>query len=262
MTDRMSDFVTMYRDYLERYIFDGGAEDILLEAYHAVVNFLDESTAQAANILDIHDLALKDALGVRRDNDKVQWIYIRRATEFLAQILIITDSFLLALRDNVERDHLTGLYNRLALERIFRRLVTRKGMFLALAMLDIDNFKDINDRYGHLAGDDVLRRLGVILAGSLRGDDVVVRFGGEEFVLLFPDTDYERVGIPLNRILSEIAVEEFPGVGSITVSIGVAELAEDKPSNLDELLYFADKALYRAKVEGKGRVVYYRDIRK
>lgn len=263
MKGELNGFIDMYSNYLEKYVFGGGTEEVLLDAYQSMADSLDEYTAQAANILDIHHQALREVLGVRRDNDMVQWIYIQRATEFLAQVLIITDAFLLALREGVERDPLTGLYNRLAFERLLQNFFSqaKTGNFpLAVAMLDIDNFKDVNDTYGHLVGDQILKRLASILTESLRGDDTVVRFGGEEFLLILPGTSYEKVSIPLRRIRENISREHFPEVGSITVSIGVTEVTKDLPANLEELIRFADRAMYEAKLRGKDRIFYYKDL--
>lgn len=91
----LKSFVMEYKNYLSEYLLKGGQDEVLFEAYQRLIKLLDESSAQAANILDIHNQVLKDVLNIKQDNDVVQWIYIERATEFLAQILIATDALLL-----------------------------------------------------------------------------------------------------------------------------------------------------------------------
>jgi len=175
-------FVVEYKNYLSRFILRGGQDDVLFEAYQNLIKLLDESSAQAGNLLDIHNQVLKDVLNIRNDNDMVQWIYIERATEFLAQILIATDALLLSLKENVERDPLTGLYNRLAIEKTLSKLWANAQASktpLTVAMLDLDNFKDVNDCYGHMVGDELLKEISSIIRKSLRDGDVVMRYGGD-----------------------------------------------------------------------------------
>lgn len=253
-------FYSTYRSYLERYMYEGATEGVLLEAYQDLPRCLDESDAQAASILDVHTRALCEVLGIKRDSDNVQWIYIARATEFLAQILIVIDTFFLQLKERVERDHLTGLYNRLALYRLLPQMLKEtqeQGKPLVVAMLDLDDFKRINDQYGHQVGDEILRFAAGFIKRILRNDDLAVRFGGEEFVIVLPATDFANARIPLERIQAQIAAEKIlPDVESLTVSIGVAGYAGRGSVDPDELIRQADQAMYRAKELGKNRVVF------
>lgn len=257
------EFYSTYCSYLERYMHEGAAEGVLLEAYQDLPRCLDESDAQAAGILDVHTRALREVMGIRRDSDNLQWIYIARATEFLAQILIVIDTLLLQLKERVERDHLTGLRNRLALYRLLPQMLEKaqkQGKPLVVAMLDLDDFKQINDRYGHQAGDEVLRFVAGLIERILRNDDLAVRFGGEEFVIVLPATDFTKARVPLGRIQAQIAAEKIlPGVEGLTVSIGVAGYAGRGSVDPDELIRQADEAMYRAKELGKNRVVFAKD---
>lgn len=256
------EFYSTYRSYLERYVYEGAAEGVLLEAYQDLPRCLDGSEVQAASILDVHTRAMREILGIKRDSDNVQWIYIDRATEFLAQILIVIDTFFLQLKERVERDHLTGLYNRVALDRMLSQMLEEaqeQGKPLVVAMLDLDNFKRINDQFGHQAGDEALRFVAGLIKKILRTDDVVFRVGGEEFVIVLPATDFAKARIPLERIRAQIAAEKIlPAVEGLTISIsiGVAGYAGRGSVDPDELIRQADEAMYRAKELGKNRVVF------
>jgi two-component system cell cycle response regulator len=126
-------------------------------------------------------------------------------------------------------------------------------------MLDIDYFKSINDNHGHDAGDDVLREFAVRIRKSIRGIDLACRYGGEEFVIVMPETDMHVAGVVAERLRRAIAGEPFAinkGASRIdvTISIGLATL-ESKGEPIADVLKRADKALYRAKHDGRNRVV-------
>jgi two-component system, cell cycle response regulator len=126
-------------------------------------------------------------------------------------------------------------------------------------MLDIDFFKSINDNHGHDAGDDVLREFAVRIRKSIRGIDLACRFGGEEFVIVMPETDLHVAGMVAERIRRSIASEPFAINKAakqiqVTISIGLATL-ELKGEAVGDVLKRADNALYRAKHDGRNRVV-------
>lgn len=150
-------------------------------------------------------------------------------------------------------DALTGLRNRLsANERLrfeFLRL-KRTGSAYSVLMMDIDHFKAINDTYGHEAGDHVLRQLGLILPEATRATDFLARFGGEEFLVILPDTDTEGALASAEKIRQVVIGHAFPAVGRVTLSIGAAT-ARAADANEDEAVRRADAALYRAKHEGR-----------
>ncbi len=173
------------------------------------------------------------------------------------------------LRDNVQMsiemaitDPLTGLYNRRYMESHLSALVEQaagRGKPLTALVLDIDYFKSVNDTHGHDAGDDVLREFAVRVRKSIRGIDLACRFGGEEFVIIMPETDMAVATIVAERLRRRIASERFPIQQSskaieVTISIGIATLdaADDSAANI---LKRADQALYRAKRDGRNRVV-------
>jgi diguanylate cyclase (GGDEF)-like protein len=158
-------------------------------------------------------------------------------------------------------DALTGLPNRRhfveSLEREFQRS-SRYGSSLGLLVFDIDHFKRVNDTWGHLAGDKVLRDVAGILAYGLRQSDIAARFGGEEFAVLLPETDLEGATLVAERYRLDIAARQFQVDSTslqLTVSIGIAALPRTKADDATEFLRRADAALYQAKEAGRNRVV-------
>jgi diguanylate cyclase (GGDEF)-like protein len=156
-------------------------------------------------------------------------------------------------------DELTGLFTvrhfRFCMDRQMA-LFDRYGEKFALLMIDIDDFKVINDTYGHVAGDAVLKRVGIIIAESIRGADMGFRYGGEEFCAILPSTGMGGGRHVAERIRAQIAATEFPADGQvlrITVSLGLA-LCPDNCVTARDLIIEADKALYAAKHFGKNRV--------
>lgn len=153
-------------------------------------------------------------------------------------------------------DPLTEVFNRRAFEELGQREVARFERFghpLAVIMLDIDNFKQINDEYGHTTGDSVLKTLAAVCRRSLRKVDIFCRYGGDEFAVLLPETTLNQACEVANRIRHEIGKQEFIHGLEVTVSMGVVRASENA-FTLQELLSLADAALYQAKQRGKNRV--------
>ncbi len=154
-------------------------------------------------------------------------------------------------------DSLTGVLNRRGFERSYAAEVARvrrRGGHLALVMIDLDDFKALNDRYGHLAGDRALAHLVSVLQATMRPSDVLCRFGGEEFLMLLPDTSAAAASTAAGRFLREVSSHEVPGLDQqITFSAGV--VSHDGSESLDEAIRRADAATYMAKRAGKNRVV-------
>lgn len=167
------------------------------------------------------------------------------------------------LRAEAIHDPLTGLFNRRYLEETLPRELHRAQRAhspLCVAMLDLDNFKRFNDTYGHDAGDSLLRELGRLLLGKLRKSDISCRYGGEEFVLVLPDSSAADAKQRMEQIRGQIKELKIPHgeqvLSAITVSAGVAQ-AEDPAPNPSQLLRAADTALYAAKNAGRDRVMVY-----
>jgi len=178
------------------------------------------------------------------------------------------------LRENYERslamaltDSLTGLYNRRYLTAHLSGLVDRvraSGKPLAVMMFDIDYFKQVNDTYGHAAGDEVLIELSRRVGQNVRSIDTIARFGGEEFVVLMPDADYSVAGVVAERLRKSICSAPIHARGGpdggldISISVGVALFDFDNDTG-EEVLHKADKALYEAKRQGRNRCIGYLD---
>jgi diguanylate cyclase (GGDEF)-like protein len=185
-----------------------------------------------------------------------------RVDEVYASFEDITQRVMLAreLQHQASTDVLTGAANRRSLmERLrieFDRVQRHTDLHCSLLALDLDHFKAVNDRWGHAAGDAVLRHVTELMRQDTRQIDVVARSGGEEFTLLLPDTtpaDAQALADRLRRRIEHTPTRWHEQVVSMTVSIGVsAVLGSD--IGLDEVLARADRALYRAKAEGRNRV--------
>lgn len=157
-------------------------------------------------------------------------------------------------------DPLTGIFNRrYFMERLREETdrATRYGTPFAVAFIDIDNFKRINDEYGHLSGDDILKQLTQTCSAQIRDIDTLARIGGEEFALLLPQTTAEQAAHLVERLRASVAATRAQigdGKLAVTVSIGLAGSSSDAP-DIDGILRRADEALYAAKRQGKNRLV-------
>lgn len=152
-------------------------------------------------------------------------------------------------------DHLTGLHNRQSIDQIWEREILRAeryGDLFSVLLIDIDYFKSVNDHYGHLVGDELLFQFAQLLQEECRDTDHVGRWGGEEFIILIPNTNLSSAVLMAEKIRETIEGFSFSTVGSVTVSIGVACYRSGMSE--DELFALADKALYRAKHSGRNRV--------
>jgi diguanylate cyclase (GGDEF)-like protein len=157
-------------------------------------------------------------------------------------------------------DALTGTHNRRYFEESFRREVLRSirhGRPLALLVIDVDHFKQVNDRLGHLVGDEVLRTLGGLLKGRTRGDEMLARYGGEEFMLVLSEAsepDAVRIAEELRQIVVAAPIDTTRGPVVVTISIGVAHYDGRTEITSQQLIDRADQKLYEAKGAGRNRV--------
>jgi diguanylate cyclase (GGDEF)-like protein len=182
-------------------------------------------------------------------------VYMREAAPVL-EAKRLMDS----LRQSSLQDAMTGLYNRRFIEAYVETLqatVKRKGSHLAVLMMDVDHFKKVNDTHGHDAGDKVLVAVATALKATLRGSDILVRFGGEEFLALLPDTEADGAMLAAEKVRLAVERLEIAVPGTVlhkTLSIGVADFPADSADFWDAVK-FADTALYAAKERGRNRTV-------
>jgi diguanylate cyclase (GGDEF)-like protein len=164
------------------------------------------------------------------------------------------------LKKMARTDALTGLMNRYAFHEQFnyeKERVTRYPAALSIAMIDIDHFKQLNDKYGHIIADEILRKLSSILKETLRKVDYICRFGGEEFVILLPETNLEQAIVIIERIRK--VIEKYKYISKekqiqFTISAGITQW-KDKSDTIDKILFRVDQLLYQAKNQGRNKVV-------
>ena len=203
----------------------------------AVMNFTDKSTG---DVFDKSDLDVLDSISPQIAVAVDRMTLQEKIGEF-AQLSIT--------------DPLTGLLNRRYIEERLAEEINRVGRSsdpLSFLMLDVDEFKSYNDRFGHPAGDEALRIVGAILKETVRGADVAARYGGEEFSVLLPETSSTEAKVIAERIRARVEQTVFPD-RKVTVSIGIATLSETIRT-AEELISAADKALYSAKGKGRNNV--------
>jgi diguanylate cyclase (GGDEF)-like protein len=214
-----------------------GSEEVAVQALQeGAVGYLPKSSLSPKKLVKTIDAAL----------DK--WTRLQQA---------------MADKEKLERlatfDSLTGLYNRRAILGKLRELINLANRYkedFSLSMLDIDHFKKVNDRYGHLTGDDVLEKVAALIRGNIRDTDIAGRYGGEEFIIILPQTTLSSAWVVAERLRSIIEQAEMKdpagNVFAITVSQGLAgwERGEDAHS----LISRSDEALYKAKEKGRNRV--------
>ena len=177
---------------------------------------------------------------------------VRSDNEFIASSIGVLEQ----ATQNAITDALTGLGNRRWMDDMFQRELLRTRQITpptCLMMIDVDNFKRYNDRYGHIAGDQILAGVATALRDYLRPTDLIGRFGGDEFAVLLPHIELQAATETADRILDEIANLSPPSfLSQVTVSIGVtAAAARD---DLDSIVHRADRAMYQAKTDGRNRV--------
>src|SRR5436305_2732505 len=209
----------------------------------------------------IQTAARSEAQDARRGSEVGALGYITDPTDIdlllaRARTLLDFKQYLDTCEEEAFTDHLTGLANRRRFERQLEREVSRTLRYerpFCLLYLDIDNFKKVNDTYGHEAGDETIRRLALTLQAGTRGIDLAARIGGEEFAVILPETDFEGGLDVAERLRLAIKEVEIPAVGQITASFGVAEFPLCAGTGR-EIMSVADAALYEAKRNGRDRI--------
>ena len=255
---------------------DNTPADLPLAAIPALAACIDAHAASANGTSDDGDAILWMPIWIGDKADTV--LEIVRAGQFAADMVPMVVGIVGVYRnfqnllDYSERDSLTGLLNRKTFDgQLSRMLQNGGGQALNgtaderggeagqwLVVADIDFFKSVNDRFGHVYGDEVLILVANMLVSSFRADDRVFRFGGEEFVILLRSATSEQAHAIIERFRTNVAAHVFPQVGTVTVSLGYVRVRPgDSPV---ASLGHADQALYHAKTHGRNRTCHYDDI--
>jgi len=194
-----------------------------------------------------------------RLNGKEEYITINNDTFILQASLVeerhklFTLTKITKLSKEMELDGLTGVYRKSYFNAYFEKLMNENKEAI-LVVVDIDNFKNINDSFGHQVGDEVLREFATLIQNNIRSRDILARWGGEEFLILFEDSSLKDALRKINSIRELIEAHNFKIIGSLTASFGMT--SRNKEDNCHSFLERADKALYQAKNNGKNRVEF------
>jgi len=232
--------------------------------YHARLAGYSERIGRAGNIDELGELMEQVLCEMRAARDEAlasrdRMVEVHQEVQAAEERIRALEAELEHMSELVREDQLTGSLNRRGLDDVFEResaRADRRNTPLCVAILDLDNFKKLNDTYGHLAGDGALKHLVKVVRDTLRSMDVIARFGGEEFVILMPETAVEAAAAAMVRVQRELTRHFFMHDNEkmlITFSCGVAlrHPNEDQAS----LVARADRAMYQAKQSGKNRVV-------
>ncbi len=235
----------------------------MLELLTSIIIPLKEAKRHWYNARD-HRLKMMKNMDRDVDFTTVLCDYFQTSTDLLAHPRLVESTLYENVVNENIHDKLTGLFNRAYFDEAYNLQVSLAKRYLddfTILFLDIDNFKDINDTYGHLAGDETLRRIAKIINSHKRDSDIAARFGGEEFVLLMTRTDNVSAFICAERLREEIAKLEIHYQNQsfkVTVSGGIASF----PFNSEDpalLLEMADSAVYLAKGAGKNRISHFKE---
>lgn len=184
---------------------------------------------------------------LRHDNATLENLVSERTAE-LRQLNITLQRQLEEISHIASHDRLTSVYNRYMFEETLHKEISRAKRYsrpMGLVMVDVDYFKEVNDRYGHQSGDAVLRELALVLQKNLRDSDIVSRWGGEEFVVILPNTTQEQAAVIAEKLRAAIEESRFEKGIALTCSFGVTAYREE--DTVDSLFARIDRALYRAK---------------
>jgi diguanylate cyclase (GGDEF)-like protein len=251
----LSDHPELLKEYLESSISNTFSE-LMFRLTHEI--YTEDKAESLWNDIAAHREGLKGKLGRDVGMLVAALDYLSNISGDILNPKIMDDSRIEAAADKATRDSLTGLYLRGVFEFSLELLVQQhigSNRPLCVNLVDIDDFKYVNDKYGHQKGDEVLREIGGVLLMGIRESDFAARYGGEELAIIFPQTSLDE-GIAMADRLREGIRQHFSADGpQITVSMGVSCICPPTVTNMRQLIRSADRALYKAKAAGKNRVI-------
>ena len=266
LIEARNSFKTLISSFIDRLKYMGDASEL----YGGKIESYAQQLSQTDDLIKINELVTL----LMRDTSVMQTDILRSRDDLLNQQRVASDSQqrilklqdeLIQLSEVVRIDQLTGVMNRRGMDEAFSTEIARSrrnGELLSVALLDIDNFKSLNDQHGHAAGDTALKHLAGVVKRTVRPTDIVTRMGGEEFVVILPNTNLEEAVTTMSRLQRALTKEYFLGNNQkllITFSAGVAIFQEE--DDVTSILLRADQAMYLAKKSGKNRVMTEIDLR-
>ncbi|MEK5037567.1 sensor domain-containing diguanylate cyclase [Sporosarcina sp. FSL K6-3457] len=215
---------------------------------------LTEKLSSPLRKLAMYSVGLKEKGGLSEEVDIPTWYYeAKQLTETIQEYAKKQEQTVKNFKERSYTDPLTGLRNRRYGEKVIESWTIAKQQF-SMIMIDIDHFKSVNDTYGHQVGDDVLKFLAGKMNEVVRDDDVCVRLGGEEFIILLAKTDLQEATTIAERLRMNVSSALCPTNEYLTISSGVG-VYDDFNESIEDLFNRVDVALYRAKMEGRNRVI-------
>lgn len=245
--------------YFEHKYFGNLYANILLVLTHE--SYEEDEAKSLWNNIVAHMLKLNHLLNRNVGISIATMDYMSNVIDKLLSPVSIEEEKSVFISKTSTKDELTGLYLRDVFDVVLRQKVEetkRNDQPLSLLMMDIDDFKIVNDTYGHQLGDDVLKKIGSTIKSLVRKMDLPARYGGEEMAVIMPDANREQVFDVAERIRKEISQLKYEHF-SITISIGIGTVSREIKTP-EKLLKTADNALYQAKDKGKNRVIINKEI--
>ncbi|MEZ0287638.1 MAG: GGDEF domain-containing protein [Methylophilus sp.] len=266
LIEARSSFKTLISSFIDKLKYMGEASEL----YSGKIETYAQELSQTDDLIKINELVNL----LMRDTSVMQTDILRSRDDLLNQQRVASDTQarILKLQDELSQlsevvriDQLTGVLNRRGMDDAFSTEIARyhrSGELLSVALLDIDNFKSLNDQHGHAAGDSALKHLAGVVKRTVRPTDIVTRMGGEEFVVILPNTNLDEAVTTMSRLQRALTKEYFLGNNQkllITFSAGVALFQTE--DDVSSILLRADQAMYLAKKSGKNRVMTEIDLR-
>ena len=265
LVEARNSFKNLISSFIDKLKYMGEAS----EQYGGKIEHYAQELSQTDDLIKINELVQH----LMRDTSVMQTDIMRSHDDLLQQQRIASDTQMriLKLQDELSQlsgvvriDQLTGVLNRRGMDEAFNTEIARyrrSGESLSVALLDIDNFKSLNDQHGHAAGDAALKHLAAVVRRTVRPTDIVSRMGGEEFVVILPNTSLSEAITTMSRLQRSLTKEYFLGNNQkllVTFSAGVALFREE--DDVTSILLRADQAMYLAKKSGKNRVMTEADL--